>query len=63
MSKKLRLLKVLVQPVFVLDDAEAGLTEVVAEPVTVSAQEWMTYPSTGFSEAFQALREQLDAEP
>jgi hypothetical protein len=63
MTRKLRLLKVIVQPVFVIDDADSGLTEVVAEPVTVAAQEWMTYPSTGFSEAFEALRQQLDADP
>ncbi len=62
MSRELRLLKVVVQPVFVIDDSDAGLTEVIAEPVTVSAQEWMTYPATGFSEAFEALRQQMDAE-
>ena len=61
MSRRLRLLKVIVQPVFVIDDDEEGLKEVVAEPVAVTAKDWPTYPTSGFVEAFEELREALDA--
>lgn len=55
----LRLLKVIVQPVFVLDDG-LTLTEHVAEPVVVTATEWPSYPTTGFAEAFEVLRAQVE---
>ncbi len=57
----LRLLKVIVQPVFVLDDGET-LTEHVAEPVVVPAADWPTYPMTGYAEAFAALQAQVEAQ-
>lgn len=57
---KLRLLKVIVQPVFVLDDGES-LTEQVAEPVAVPPSEWPTYPTEGFARGVAALSEQLAA--
>jgi hypothetical protein len=56
---KLRLLKVMVQPVFVLDDGEK-LVEQVAQAVTVAAEDWPTYATTGFVEAVAALRAQLE---
>ena len=56
---KLRLLKVVVQAVFVLDDGET-LTETTAEPVVVPAHEWPTYPTNGFAHAFEALRKQVE---
>jgi len=56
---KLRLLKVIVQPVFAVDDGET-LTETPAEPVVVTAEDWPTYPTTQFIEAFNALQAQLD---
>ena len=56
---RLRLLKVIVQPVFVLDDGE-HLVEQVADPVAVPAAEWPTYPNQGFSQAFEMLRAQLE---
>jgi hypothetical protein len=39
---RLRLLKVVVQPVLVLDDGET-LTEQVAEPIEVSVNDWPTF--------------------
>ncbi len=58
---KLRLLKVIVQPVFAVDDGET-LTETPAEPVVVKPEDWPTYPTTQFIEAFSALQAQLDTE-
>jgi hypothetical protein len=57
---RLRLVKVIVQPVFVLDDGET-LAERATEPVTVSPADWPTYPTTGFVQATEALQAQLDA--
>ncbi|HUR85642.1 MAG TPA: hypothetical protein VMY78_09875 [Solirubrobacteraceae bacterium] len=60
MSAQLRLVKVIVQPVFVIDDGEQ-LTEQVADPVHVSAANWPTYATTTFAEAVERLQSQLDA--
>lgn len=57
--KRLRLLKVVCQPVFVLDDGDE-LIEHSAEPVTVPAAEWPTYPVERFAESFAMLREQVE---
>lgn len=43
---RLRLLKVIVQPVFVLDDGET-LTEQVADPFTVTAAGWREFADEG----------------
>lgn len=56
---KLRLLKVICQPVFVLDDGES-LVEQVAEPVVVPAAEWPTYPTEGFARSFATLQAQVE---
>ena len=58
-TPKLRLLKVVVQPVFAVDDGHS-LTERAAEPVVVPASEWADYPTTGFAEAMRSLQEELD---
>jgi hypothetical protein len=42
-----RLLKVIVQAVLVKDDGES-LTEVVTDPVMVSARDWPTYAENQF---------------
>jgi hypothetical protein len=60
MSKRLRLLKVIVQPVFVLDDDDLGLVEHVVQPVDVPAHEWPTYASGRFLESVEGLRQQLE---
>jgi hypothetical protein len=57
---KLRLLKVFVQPVFVVDDGET-LSEMQAEPVVVHAEDWPAYATTQFREAVNALQAELDA--
>lgn len=41
--KKLRLVKVIVQPILVLDDGKT-LTEQTVQPITVPAAEWGAYP-------------------
>lgn len=56
---KLRLLKVIVQPVFVVDDGEQ-LVEQAAQPVNVSPQDWPTFATTAFVEGMEALQAQLD---
>lgn len=56
---KLRLLKVIVQPVFVVDDGET-LTEHPAQPVTVAPADWPTYATTTFVEGFAELQARLD---
>ena len=45
--KRLRLVKVIVQPVFVLDDGE-NVTELDHPPVAIPASEWPTYSSDRF---------------
>lgn len=45
---RLRLLKVVVQPVFVLDDGDT-LTEQVADPFTVPAAAWRDFADEGGS--------------
>ena len=59
---KLRLLKVIVQPVFVVDDGE-NLTEQMSEPVVVSAVDWPRYATGAFVEAFEQLRRQVEGSP
>ena len=56
---RLRLLKVIVQPVFVIDDDEV-LIERVADTVVVAAIDWPTYASTVFPTQVQALQSELD---
>jgi hypothetical protein len=59
---RLRLLKVVVQPVFVVDDGES-LREQTAQPVTVSPEAWPTFATTTFVEGMEQLQAQLDASP
>lgn len=44
-----RLLKVVVQPVFVIDDGDQ-LDEVTGAPVSVTGREWRDFAQTSFSE-------------
>lgn len=56
---KLRLIKVAVQPVFVLDDGET-ITE-VEHPVTViPANEWSTYSSERFRREVEEWQARID---
>jgi hypothetical protein len=56
---KLRLLKVVCQAVFVIDDGTT-LTETAAEPVVVSAAEWPTYATGAFVDAMSRLQDQVE---
>jgi len=58
---RLRLLKVVTQATFVLDDGDT-LREITTDPVTVSATDWPEFPVRQFVEATDALAEQLGAE-
>lgn len=57
---KLRLVKVIVQPVFVLDDGEQ-IIEVEHGPVVIPASEWSTYSGERFQAEVKAWQAQLDA--
>lgn len=58
---KLRLLKVVVQPVFVLDDGDS-LTEQTADPIVVPGGEWRSFADEGggFDNAIAALRDRIE---
>ncbi len=58
---KVRLLKVVVQPVFVLDDGEE-LTEVQHPATVIPAAEWPTYSSERFPREVAEWQKKLDAE-
>jgi len=62
MSRQLRLLKVIVQPVFVVDDGEA-LTEVQAQPGAVSAADWPSYATTAFLAQVAEFEAAMNQEP
>jgi hypothetical protein len=59
---KLRLVKVVVQPVFILLDDEENVTEVAHPPVAIPAAEWPTYSSERFPAEVNAWQKQIDAE-
>lgn len=58
--QRLRLLKVIVQAVVVIDDGET-LVERVVEPVSVSADEWEGFAAGRFAESFELLRKQVES--
>jgi hypothetical protein len=61
MMAKLRLVKVLVQPVFVLDDGE--LTEVEREPpIAIPAADWPTYSSERFPREVAEWQARIDGD-
>lgn len=59
--QRLRLVKVVVQPVFVLDDGES-LTEVEHGPTVIPAAEWSTYSSVRFADEVKMWQARLDDE-
>lgn len=64
-TPRLRLVKVVAQATFVLDDGES-LTEQIAAPVTVSAADWPSYATEIFPKHVAELERQLnglDEEP
>jgi hypothetical protein len=58
---RLRLLKVIVQPVLVIDDS-VTLREEFIEPIVVSAKDWPNYSAEGFPAAFEKLRQEIEGE-
>ena len=58
---RLRLVKVVTQATFVLDNGDS-LVEQVANPVTVSAAEWPTYPTGRFLEQVAELEGELNGD-
>jgi hypothetical protein len=61
MSRRLRLVKVLVQPVFVLDDGE-NVEEIEHGAIAIPAAEWPAYSGERFPAEVAAWQAQLDAE-
>jgi hypothetical protein len=61
MTARLRLVKVAVQPFFVLDDGET-IVEVEHPATVIPASEWPTYSSERFPSEVRAWQAQLDAD-
>jgi hypothetical protein len=59
--RRLRLVKVLVQPVFVLDDGE-NVTEIEHPAIVIPAAEWPTYSGERFPAEVAAWEATLNAE-
>lgn len=62
MNRRLRLVKVIVQPVFVLDDGE-NVVELDHQPIAIPAAEWPSYSSERFPREAAEWEKQLNAEP
>jgi len=58
---KLRLIKVIVQPMFVLDDGK-HITEIDHPPIAIPADEWPAYSGERFPREVKKWQERLDAE-
>jgi hypothetical protein len=61
MTARIRLLKVAVQPYFVLDDG-TNVVEVEHPPTVIPAAEWPTYSSERFPSEMAEWQARLDAE-
>lgn len=59
--RQLRLVKVIVQPVFVIDDGE-HITEVEHPPTVIPAAEWPAYSSERFPAEVKAWQAKIDAD-
>ena len=60
-GRKLRLVKVLVQPVFVIEEPDGGLSETdeVVSPVAVKLADWPRYAIDVFPRHVERLEQQL----
>jgi hypothetical protein len=58
---KIRLVKVVVQPVLMLDE-DGELTEIEHPPVVIPAAEWPTYSSDRFPREIMEWQARLDAD-
>jgi hypothetical protein len=61
MSPQLRLVKVIVQPVFILDHG-THVTEVEHAPIAIPADEWPSYSGGRFPAEVKVWQERLDAD-
>lgn len=61
LKPRLRLVKVVVQPFFVVDDGES-ITEVEHQPTVIPASEWPTYSSGRFEIEVEEWQSRLDSE-
>lgn len=61
-TKKVRLVKVIVQPVVVVTDTASPdfAEEIRVDAQTVPASQWRDYPTTGFEEGMESLRAQIE---
>lgn len=59
--KRLRLVKVIVQPVFVLDDGD-NIEAIEHPPVAIPAADWPTYSGERFPAEVAAWQKQLNSE-
>jgi hypothetical protein len=57
-SKRLRLLEVVIQPVFVLDNGDT-LKKISPQPTVVSADEWPHFAQTEFVRATEDLERRI----
>ena len=57
--KRLRLLKVVIQPTFVIDDGES-LQEMTSEPITITPTDWPDYAKTTFVEQVNLNQNRLN---
>ena len=62
MGVRVRLVKVIVQPVFVLDDGTT-IVEVDQPPIAIPAIEWPTYSGDRFPREVAEWQARLDADP
>jgi len=58
---KIRLVKVIVQPVFMLDDG-TNLTEIEHAATAIPAEEWPTYSSERFPQELAAWQARIDTD-
>lgn len=58
--KRLRLVKVIVQPVFVLDDGD-NVTEIDHDPIAIPAADWAAYSGERFPAEVKAWEAQINA--
>jgi hypothetical protein len=62
MTKRLRLVKVVVQPVFVLDDGDT-IQEMPHPPIEIPAADWPIYSGERFPREVAEWQERLNSEP
>lgn len=62
MPKRLRLVKVAVQPYFVVEEDGEIVGECQPDPVTIGAKDWSGFASGAFLEAVASLESQVNGD-